>query len=555
MKKQSAHSIFPKHLLRIGSLALFCALSFPLVALAETAVPKPGESLEGTKPPKQNVSLENVDKGAGQQGTESVRFTLTEIRVEHEGIKVKDEKIAAITRKIVGKEIGAAELNATLGNVTRYIRNHGYPAAAAYIPEQTAVNGKLLVKVEPGRLGAIHLTNESGLMDKTAKGLLAGLKPGDIIRTRKLENALYNLRDLSGVEVQGVLSPGAEQGTSDLTVHVTNKKKTSVILYSENYGSKDAGRYRYGLQGEVRNLSGMGDRLNLGALFSNNHQHNYNISYETTVGHSATKLGIGFSRADYELGNDFADLGAEGIANTYSIYGRTPLWNTSDSSLDLTYGYDYRDIKDDLKQFKISWKKHSHVFHLGLDGTQRGPQTSVQYNATLYTGKLVPDSEMADTLATLGKTKGHFTKGTLDVTAVQGLGKNFDMLLRLSGQKAATNLDSSEHIYLGGARGVRAYPQGEASGDEGLLGTLELRYHTPVKGLVLSTYFDAGHVRIEKDDHGSMTLKGWGIGLSYTKPNDWFARFDYARRIGSDDKMSEDARSRQRMWFIAGKVF
>ncbi|MBQ6778778.1 MAG: BamA/TamA family outer membrane protein, partial [Acidaminococcaceae bacterium] len=119
----------------------------------------------------------------------------------------------------------------------------------------------------------------------------------------------------------------------------------------------------------------------------------------------------------------------------------------------------------------------------------------------------------------------------------------------------ASNLDSSEHIYLGGARGVRAYPQGEASGDEGLLGTLELRYHTPVKGLVLSTYFDAGHVRIEKDDHGSMTLKGWGIGLSYTKPNDWFARFDYARRIGSDDKMSEDARSRQRMWFIAGKVF
>ena len=541
MKKQSSHSFFSKHFLRVGSLALFCALSFPLVALAETAVPKPGESLQGTQPPKQNVSLENVDKGAGQQGTESVRFILTEIRVEHEGIKVKDEKIDAITRKIIGKEIGAAELNATIANVTRYIRSHGYPAAAAYIPEQTAVNGKLLVKVEPGRLGAIHLTNESGLMDKTAKGLLAGLKPGDIIRTRKLENALYNLRDLSGVEVQGVLSPGAEQGTSDLTVHVTNKKKTSVILYSENYGSKDAGRYRYGLQGEVRNLSGMGDRLNLGALFSNNHQHNYNISYETTVGHSATKLGIGFSRADYELGNAFAELGAEGIANTYSIYGRTPLWNTSESS--------------DLKQFKISWKKHSHVFHLGLDGTQRGPQTSLQYNATLYTGKLVPDSEMADALGTLGKTKGHFTKGTLDVTAVQGLGKNFDMLLKVSGQKAATNLDSSEHIYLGGARGVRAYPQGEASGDEGLLGTLELRYHTPVKGLVLSTYFDAGHVRIEKEDYGSMTLKGWGIGLSYTKPNDWFARFDYARRIGSDDKMTEDARSRQRMWFIAGKVF
>ena len=555
MNKKIEMGNYPKHILCAGSLALFCALAFPLVALAETAVPKPGESLRGTQPPKQNVSVENVDKGTGRQGAESVRFTLTEIRVEHEGIKVNDADIDAITRKVVGKEIGATELNAAIGNVTRYLRSHGYPAAAAYIPEQTAVDGKLLVKVEPGRLGKVQLDNESGLKDKAAERLLTGLKPGDIIRTRKLENALYNLRDLSGVDVQGVLSPGVEVGTSDLTVRVADKKKTSIILYAENYGSESAGRYRYGLQGEVRNLSGNGDRLNLGLLISNRKQHNYNIAYETTWGRSASKLGIGFSRADYELGNAFAALGAEGIANTYSIFGRTPLWNTSNSGLAVTYGFDYRDIKDELKQFNVSWKKHSFVFHVGLDGMQRGPKTSVQYNATLYAGKLTPDSDMADTLATLGRTKGHFTKGTADVTAVQSLGRNFDVFFKFSGQLAANNLDSSEHIYLGGARGVRAYPHGEASGDEGVLGTLELRYHTPVKGLVLSTYFDAGHVRIEKEAGNGMTLKGWGIGLTYSKPNDWFARFDYARRIGSDPDMSNEARSRQRMWFIAEKVF
>ena len=555
MNKKNNHSIFSGHMLCTGGLALFCVVSFPLLAFAETAVPRPGESLEGSKLPKQSVSLENVDKGAGRQGAESVRFTLTDIRVEHEGIKVKDEDIAKITDKVVGREIGAEELNGAIGNVTRYIRAHGYPAAAAYIPEQTAVDGKLLVKVEPGRLGSIRLSNESKLKDSAAQRMLAGLKAGDIIHTRSLENALYNLRDLSGVEVFGVLSPGTETGTSDLTVRLLDDKKTSVILYSENYGSESAGRYRYGVQGEIRNLSGVGDRLNLGALFSNNHQHNYNVSYETTVGRSASKLGIGFSRADYELGNAFKELGAEGVANTYSIYGRTPLWNKADGSLAFTYGYDYRDIKDELTKFNVSWKKHSHVFHAGLDGMQRGPKSSLQYNATLYTGTLAPDSDMAETLAGLGKTKGHFTKGTVDVTAVQGLNKNFDVMLKLSGQKAANNLDSSEHIYLGGARGVRAYPQGEASGDEGILGTLELRYHTPVKGLTLSTYFDAGHVRIEKSEGDSMTLKGWGVGVSYSRPNDWFARFDYARRIGSDVNMSDDAKSRQRMWFIAGKVF
>ena len=104
------------------------------------------------------------------------------------------------------------------------------------------------------------------------------------------------------------------------------------------------------------------------------------------------------------------------------------------------------------------------------------------------------------------------------------LGHATDILCKFSAQKASGNLDSSEHIYLGGAHGVRAYPQGEGSGDEGLLGTVELRYHTPVKGLTLSTYLDAGHVEIARSgDEGNMTLKGWGVGLSYTRPGDWFA--------------------------------
>ena len=553
MNKKTMNKTISKSMFCTGSLILFCAVALPLTVMAASAVPEPGESIRDARQ-QQEVSLQNVAEEKNQSAP-AVRFTLKDIRVEHAGIKVKDKDIAAITDKVVGREIDAAELNGAIGNVTRYIRSHGYPAATAYIPEQTAVDGKLLVKVEPGRFGEVHLANESGLKTSAAERMLTGLKAGDIIRTGQLEKALYNLRDLSGVEVFGILSPGRETGTSDLTVRVADKKKTSVVLYSENYGSESAGRYRYGVQGEVRNLSGVGDRLNLGALLSNKKQHNYNVSYETTVGRSASKLGIGFSRADYELGNAFKALGAEGVANTYSIYGRTPLCNTANRSLALTYGYDYRSIRDELTEFDVSWKKHSHVVHLGLDGMEKGPKTSVQYNMTLYTGTLVPDSEMAETLGTLGRTKGRFTKGTADVTAVQGIGRQFDVLLKLSGQKSANNLDSSEHIYLGGARGVRAYPQGEASGDEGVLGTLELRYHTPVRGLVLSTYFDAGHVRIEKESGNGMTLKGWGVGLTYSKPDDWFARFDYARRIGSDEDMSNEAKSRQRMWFIAGKVF
>ncbi len=534
--------------------ALICAVLWPVTAQASQAVPRPGESIEKSRQ-NQSVELKSDLENETVPNGEAVHFTLTEIRVDYSNLKLKEKDISKITGNLLGRKIGGNELNEMIASLTRYARRHGYPVAAAYIPAQTAVDGKLLVKIEPGRLDKIHIANESRLKTPVVEKMLTAIKEGEIIRTNRLENALYNLQNLGGVTVYGVLGPGSKIGTSDLTVRLEDKKKTAFTLYTENYGNESAGRYRYGLQGEVYNLSGFGDRLNIGTQISNQHQHNYNISYERSVGKNSSKLGIGFSRADYELGNTFKVLGAEGLANTYSIYGRTPLWNTSTNALALTYGYDYRDIKDTLSRFNVSWKKHSHVLHLGLDGYTRSNGTNVQYNAMLYTGTLVPDSEMADTLASVGRTKGRFTKGTVDVTAVQRLNNNFDVLLKLSGQKAANNLDSSEHIYLGGARGIRAYPQGEASGDEGILGSVELRYHTPIRGLLLSTYFDSGYVKIAKDADDSMTLKGWGIGLTYSKPGDWFARLDYARRIGTHANLSEDAKSRQRMWFILGKIF
>ena len=50
-------------------------------------------------------------------------------------------------------------------------------------------------------------------------------------------------------------------------------------------------------------------------------------------------------------------------------------------------------------------------------------------------------------------------------------------------------------------------------------------------------------------------LHGWGVGLAYSKPDDFFVKLDYARRIGFDEVLSDRAKARGRFWFIAGKIF
>ena len=184
---------------------------------------------------------------------------------------------------------------------------------------------------------------------------------------------------------------------------------------------------------------------------------------------------------------------------------------------------------------------------------------ALNYNANLTVGKLGFDSDYSRVLGSLNHTKeGTYVKLEADGTAVQRLGNMTDFLVKVSGQLASRNLDSSEEFYLGGPNGVRAYAQGEGSGDEGILGTAELRYHTPLRGLTFSSFFDIGTVRMSKgyeltDNYA--TLRGWGLAAAYSNPGEWFARVDYARRIGLDSTVSPRNNAQNRIWFMAGKIW
>lgn len=483
-------------------------------------------------------------------------FVVKKIKVDTE-LPLNIKTIEKITQSYQNRNLDMAGLNELAGKLTTYCRSHGYPAATAYVPAQNVTDGNVTLGIVPGRLGKVIIENSSKLSDTTVKMLTARLKDGQILTTKQVETALYTINDLGGVTAIGVLSAGEKTGTSDVTIRVTNGKSSSTVLYAENYGTKAAGRYRYGLSEDMYNLDKHGGHLNAGVLISNHDLHNYTVSYELPTGHSATTLGIGVSRMDYELGGIFSNLDASGHSDTYSLYWNTPLWRGTTGSLKINYGYDYKHLKDDLEKYaNMDAKKHSHAIHVGFSGNNRSTNSLTSYSLTGYTGMLGMDSGYANYLNKYSNTEGRWSKTVLDCSHLQNLGGRWDVLFKFQGQKASRNLDSSEQLYLGGANGVRAYPQGEGSGDEGFLVSAEVRYHTPIKGLMLSAYLDGGHVQLTKDgSSGNETLKGWGIGVTYAQPNNYFMRFDYARRIGLDDQCGTDSNAKQRMWFLLGKVW
>lgn len=521
---------------------------------AASAVPEPSptpmvEMVKGEEVPSVASSpKQNITAG------KPLKFVLRNVRFEHPQMVLNDVVLEQIMAPLLQRTITSEELNETVDKLTHYARAQGYPAALAYIPAQTAVKGEVVLRFEPGRLGKVRLATENALKPKVAKWSLAGLKSGDVIRSDKLEWAIRNLKDISGMEVKASLIPGENSGESDLEVSIANKDREAYLFYHENYGSKSAGRYRYGIQGDWRNINREGGRLNAGGLISNGNQRGYNITYESPVGHSFTTVGISYSHSDYELGRVWSQLGVEGKSDTVSLYGKTPLLNQTNHVLHLLYAANYRELIDSFHGIEFG-DRHSYSISFGIEERFYTTSHIFQYNATLLRGRLTPDSAAAEALADFGGYTGGYTKATFDALFLQKLKNPFDLMVKISGQKAANNLDSSEHIYLGGARGVRAYPQGEAPGDEGVLGNIEWRYHTKLTGLTVSAYWDAGYIREAKSTHVGTFLQGWGLGLNYIKESNWFARVDYARRIGWDENLSQDAQSKQRWWFLVGKVF
>jgi hypothetical protein len=90
-----------------------------------------------------------------------------------------------------------------------------------------------------------------------------------------------------------------------------------------------------------------------------------------------------------------------------------------------------------------------------------------------------------------------FNKLNFDIARIQLVSSGWSVYGRLSAQWATDNLDSSEKFILGGPYGVRAWPNGEAPGDQGWLAQLELRYRWgPVEPFV---FYDGWRIRVNHE--------------------------------------------------------
>ncbi len=498
-------------------------------------------------------------------GAEQVKVVVRELRVSGATVFPAID-LLALTGFQPGSELTLAQLQGMAARITEHYRSHGYFVAQAYVPAQEIKDNVVTIAVTEGRYGTVTLRNETNLSDRVARGPLEGLNSGDVIENRPLEQRLLLLSDVPGVNVKSTLVPGSIPGTSDLLVDVTPGQRVTGSIEADNAGSRYTGEYRVGATVNLNNAAGLGDVASLRALTSGSGLKYARASYQLPVGRA--QVGVAYSLLDYSLGREFASLQAHGTARIASVFASYPLVRSRNNNTYLLLAYDAKKFQDKLDSIPSVTDRKSRVVTVGIHGERLdnlGGGGVNLYSVSLAIGDLDLQTPAARAIdAQTARTNGRFNKLSFSGAREQRLGGPFSAQLSINGQVASKNLDISEKMELGGMNAVRAYPEGEAYADEGVVLSLEGRMVLPKLSpqmpgqMQLVAFVDAGAVTVNKDPWapGSNTrhLSGAGVGINWAAPGNFLVRASYAHKLGNAAATSAPDRS-GRFWVHLAKYF
>ena len=501
-------------------------------------------------------------------GADSARFPVRSLRVTGQTLYSEAELIA-VTGFVPGGEVTLADLRSGAARIADHYHRNGYFVAQAYLPAQDIKDGAVTITVLEGRYGNITLRNQTNLKDSVANGLLQGLNSGEIIAIAPLERRLLMLSDLPGVIVRSSLVPGASVGTSDLFVDLTQGRRVQGSVEADNAGSRYTGEYRVGGTIYINEPFGLGDVAGLRILTSGSGMTYGRLFYEAQAG--PVRLGAAYSALEYRLGKEFESLQAHGTAEIASLYGSYPIIRSRNTNLYAQLGFDARTYQDrvDATTPPTVVDKRAQVWMAGIHGNHRdrwfGASGLTSFALTYSAGDLdiqTPGALAVDSVT--ARSNGNYGKLYYSASRLQNVTDTFSLYGSIYGQFASKNLDISEKMGLGGPYAVRAYPVGEAYGDEAYVVTLEARQRLPkftqsLPGeLSLVGFVDAGGVTLNKNPwftgQNHRSLSGAGVGLTWADYNNFTVSAYYAWKL-SDDVATSAPDKNGRFWIQAVKFF
>lgn len=468
-------------------------------------------------------------------------------------------------------------LQEAANRITSLYRRHGYLLARAILIPQDVSTGTIVLKIVEGELDKddsgvkVNDPEHSLRLDIKAarKYLVVAMPPGNVVSEAGVERGVLLLSKLPGINASGNLEPGKSPGSVRLVVDMHEGKLFNPFIGLNNYGGRLTGEWQAIVGAKINNLNGYGNQLTLyGSHSLGSGSNDYlSVGYSHPVGYRGLQVGATYQHLNYRVGKELAGLDLTGTADNWGVNADYPIILARKTRLSFSGSLEWRNIMSEALGSQLSDQRiKKAVFGVSAnhaDNLMGGGLTSANLDIHVADVDLSGASrELATDQSIVGPHRdGGFGKATFDLRRSQSGAHKYHFVGSLRGQFSNKNLVSAEKLQLGGPFGVRAYPVGEASGDDGALINLEahyaLGYDSRVGNMQLVAFYDWGWIRQNHDSSNlvmetpnSYNLKGFGFGLNMGKPEQVDFNLAWARRIGNNpdaNAQGEDADGSRRL--------
>ncbi len=540
---------------------IYLTFTVSLLTQQSFAVPNAGsllnfeEEIEKVKIlPTQIPDKEKLINGVTGENGDKIQIKGFDFQGQTNGFT--NNQLTKVIEDLIDKYLTFDEIQGAAKRIQNFYRDKGYFLAQAFIPEQEVKQGIVTIFISEGKLDS----KEPFEIKKNNLRLKKNIPESYFIEGMKgkftqqgLERAILNFNDIPGVEGRVTLKAGEDTFSTKVVIDANEGPLVTGSINLDNYGNRYTGQNRLTGTAYINNPSKIGDQIIVNMISAPTGNFNLKkLGYNFALGRDGARGNLSFNELNYKIGKDLkTSPKSEGEALTYSANINYPILRNAIRSLLILGGFENKNMYNETTGVETSDKsinnlKTSLIFQ-NIDKIYLGGY--MQSIITFTNGDLDLSGSSSDYNTDQGssgaKTDGSFNKTNLQFLRIQRIAEAIDLQILASAQLASQNLDSSEKFTLGGVGGVRAFPSGEASGDEGKKISFDLKYKPNItlintfEEIQLGMFYDYGNIKQYKDllnismtTPNKYSLKGWGAFL------DMFSGNDYSLKLGVADSVS-----------------
>ena len=421
------------------------------------------------------------------------------------------------------RRVSIAELETLRQKITQHYVDAGYINSGADIPNDAYQNKLLKIVIIEGKLDEIRIRGQERLRESYIKNRLLPDIDAPFNLKALQENFQSLLADPLISRMNGRILPSKTDGGGILDVDVTRAKPYQLSLLGNNQRPPSIGAEAFGVNGLVRNLTGLGDSLDFTFFTSDGSKH-YSGGATLPITDSGTQAFFRFDEGNSSvLEENVKKINIQ--SEVHSLEGGISqlLLNSMQHKLSIGASLAVRENKTHLlgKSFSFvqgesTGRNQATVVRTFQDYLWRSEKQAMALRSTISFGLNALDSTPANQqypssefVAWLGQAQ----------YAQQVFDDGSQIIFRGNTQLTDRPLLPLERISVGGMYTVRGYRENYLVRDEGY--SLSAEFHYPLYGsanepyrLTFVPFSDLGRAWNLNDSEPAGTLASVGAGLN-----------------------------------------